>query len=140
MQYLEGEWLLQHRVRSLEKHNDTEVKEVRQTNTSWYIMHKFQTIARQLQDFQPCCSRFERENPRLSRIPTCIIKSNEGKIAKVLSGTTFKSISFEENVDVEKSQHDLSDEELNNILLSEFNICLSEPLKFNSIMKKLEYV
>lgn len=140
MQYLEGEWLLQHRVRSLEKHNDMEVKEVRQPNTAWYIMHKFQTIARQLQDFQPCCSRFERENPRLSRIPTCIIKSNEGKIAKVLSGTTFKSISFEENVDVEKSQHDLSDEELNNILLSEFNICLSEPLKFNFIMKKLEYV
>ena len=101
-------------------------------------MHKFQTIARQLEDFQPCCTRFQRENPRLSRIPTCIIKSNEGKLAKVLSGTTFKSISFEENVNVEKIKSDLSDEELNDILMSEFNICLNVQLNFNFIMKRVE--
>ena len=137
LQYQGGDWLLQHRTRSTVTHNDTEVKEVRRDTTTWYVMHKFQTVARQLEDFQSCCSRYERENPRLSKVPTCIIKSEGGTMAKVLSGITFKTIKFEDNIDAEKQLSDLSDIDLNNLLITEFEIVLTVPLKFNSIMKAL---
>ena len=137
LQYQKGEWFLEHKTRSIEKENDTKLKEALKLNNSWYIMHKFQTIARDLQDFQPCCSKFERENPRLSKIPTCIIKSENGKMAKVISGTTFKTISFQENVDVETLSINMSDVELNRILIAEFEISLDTPINFNSIMQDL---
>lgn len=138
LQHQGGDWLLQHRTRSTETQNDTEVKEVRRDTTTWYVMHKFQTVSRQLEDFQSCCTKYERENPRLSKVPTCITKSEGGTMAKVLSGTTFKTIKFEDNIDVEKPLHDLSDIDLNNVLITEFEIVLNVPLKFNSIMKELQ--
>ena len=138
MQYQEGEWHLQQRVRSVENQNEEYVKEVRKPITAWFTMHKFQTVARKLEDFQPCCTKYEQKNPRLSRIPTCIIKSKEGKLVKVLSGTTYKTITFEENVDVEKIKRNMSDVELNKDLIKEFEIFLNNPPKFNLIMQELE--
>ena len=103
----------------------------------WYTMHKFQTtLIRRLEEFQPCCSKYEMENPRLSRVPVCIIKCEEGRVVKVISGTTFTTISSKENVDIKTIRLNMDDIGLNKILFSDFEIFLKKPLKFNFIMQE----
>ena len=100
-------------------------------------MHKFQTILRRrLEEFQPCCTKYEMENPRLSRVPVCIIKCEEGSVIKIISGTTFTTITSKEDVDYKTIILNMDDIGLNKILFSDFEIFLSRPLKFNFLMQE----
>ena len=127
-------WILQHKTNKIA---DTLHTVTDKHPNDWYTMHKFDSTNRcELKDFQPCCSRFETSHPRLSRIPKCIIKTEKGDISYVINGTLFMKLRSEEYADLDWKFTNLSDEKLNRILKSLFDIKLNEPLGFHNIMKK----
>ena len=106
---------------------------------AWYNMHKFNPAPRQMEEFQPCCTQFETDpNISLSFIPLCIIRCEDGRIVKKITGTKFTTITFGENndPDLETCITDMDDEQLNSILIKIFGITLKSPISFHSIMEK----
>ena len=126
-------WILQHKTNRIDDALDVVTDK---HPDDWYTMHKFDaTNMCQLKDFQPCCSQFETSHPRLSRIPKCIIKTEKGDISYVINGTLFMKLRSDEYADLDWKFTNLSDEKLNRILKSLFDIRLNEPLGFHNIMK-----
>ena len=132
----EEEWFLQHRLKlSTAPDIGKTIDEV-----NWYTMHRFNSISRLLEEFQPCCTQYESDpNMALSFIPVCIIKSENGRVVKKVSGTKFTSIRFGENSDpdVETSIPGMGDEQLNSILVESFGLRLKNPICFNSTIEKV---
>ena len=127
-------WILQHKTNKIA---DTLHTVTDKHPNDWYTMHKFDaTNMCELKDFQPCCSRFETSHPRLSRIPKCVIKTEKGDISYVINGTLFMKLRSDEYADLDWKFTNLSDEKLNRILTSLFDIKLNEPLRFHNIMKQ----
>ena len=133
--FQEDEWFLQHRLKDHRCHQDPDIEK-----ENWYTMYKFKPIPRQLEEFQPCCTQYESDpNTPLSFIPVCIIKCEEGRMAKQVAGAKFTSTTFGRNgdPDVETSIPDMGDEQLNSILIETFGLTLKSPLSFNSAVKKV---
>ena len=105
----------------------------------WYTMYRFNTISRQLTEFQFRCTQYETDpNMALSYIPKAVIKSNDGKGIKLINGTRFTTVEFKDGVNIRTNLLNLNDEELNELLEREFGILLNRLIPFNKIMFDLK--
>ena len=129
---------MQHKLKNLCDNRNIERKDEGKSEDVWYTMYKFKDESKKLNEFQPCCDLYQVDpNTSLSYLPVCILKDRDGKRGKMICGTKFTTITFEEGFDVKEKGSDLPDEELNELLVREFGIVLQEPLLFTSIMNKI---
>ena len=136
---MEGtDWILQHKLKDVYDNRNIERKDYDKSEEVWYTMYKFKDESKELNEFQPCCDQYQVDPiTSLSYLPVCIMKDRDGKRGKMICGTKFTTITFEEGFDVKEKGSDLPDEELNELLVREFGIVLKEPIAFTAIMNKI---
>ena len=106
---------------------------------TWQVVHRFDTEAREVGDFQERCDQYQTDpDLMLSVIPICIMKEQEGQMVNTLTGRRFTSVRFQENIDIRTNETELTDEQIGKKIEEVFGIKLEEPLKIGQIMENLK--
>ena len=105
------------------------------TIPSWQTIVRFDEIDRKLEEFQPCCDKYQIDKERygMAAIPVCINKTENGSMVNILSGRRFTSVKFQYNSDIRINQLDLSNEEYDGKLKTVFDIKLNTPLDIENL-------
>ena len=131
-------WHLMHKMRDIVGHHREECNRVVNQDT-WQVIHRFETEARELGEFQERCDQYQTDpEVMLSVVPLCLIREEEGHVLNIMTGRRFTRISFKESTDVRTNEIELTDEEIDKKFRDVYGIKLEIPLKIEEIMKKLK--
>ena len=105
------------------------------TIPSWQTIVRFDEIDRKLEEFQPCCDKYQiaKEKYGMAAIPICINKTENGSMVNILAGRRFTSVKFQYNSDIRINQLDLNNEEYDEKLKTVFDIKLNNPLDIENL-------
>ena len=105
------------------------------TIPSWQTIVRFNEIDQKLEEFQPCCDKYQIDKKRygMAAIPVCINKSENGSLVNILSGRRFTSVKFQYNSDIRTNKLDLKNEEYDRKLKTVFDIKLNTPLDIENV-------
>ena len=109
------------------------------TEETWQVVHRFDTKARELGEFQDRCDQYQTDpQVMLSVVPICIRKAQEGHEVNAMTGRRWTTVIFKDNTDVRTNQTNLSNDEYNNKLKDVFGISLEKALDIVEIVKDLK--
>ena len=105
------------------------------TIPSWQTIVRFDEIDRKLEEFQPCCDKYQTDKEKygMAAIPICINKAENGSMVNILTGRRFTSVKFQHNSDIRTNQLDLNNEEYDGKLKTIFGIKLNTPLDIENV-------
>ena len=130
-------WYLLHRVRDIMGHHREELNRVVNEET-WQVVHRFDTQARELSEFQERCDQYQTDpEVMLAVMPICIRKAEEGQVVNAMTGRRLTMVRFKENIDVRSNEIDLTDAEIDKKLKDVFGIHLQNTLNIVEIVENL---
>ena len=131
-------WYLLHKMRDVVGHHREELNRV-MTEETWQVVHRFDTQARELGEFQERCDQYQTDpEVMLSVMPICIRKMEEGQVVNAMNGQRMTTVRYQENMDVRTNETELSKDELDKKLKDVFGINLENTLDISEIVKNLK--
>ena len=117
-------WYLLHKMMDIVGDHREELNRV-MTQETWRVVHRFDTHARQLGDFQERCDQYQTDpEVMLSVMPICLKKMEEGQAGNVMTGQMMTTVRFKENIEMRTNETELSNDELDKKLKDVFGINL----------------